>query len=370
MLQSMGASLNSLSFDCRGFARLLFSRTAPGALALALGASAGGWILHTLPENGPRFALTPRVAAVANVPKVVLARTVASVVIAASPVQTAPSSPYGALVDPGFSFGANPQSSSVVANLEPNPPASSAVTHEPENALPAPKPALSQALNSAALPVPPSRPAELRAPANGSISLRRFAQGGRAAPATPADNRNFFEKLFGMGQPAGGALAYAAAPEKEMGATRNETFGARTETSPVRSEASGPSTSYDRWTAVYDLAAHTVYLPDGTKLEAHSGLGDRLDDPHHVNERNRGATPPHVYSLEAREQLFHGVQALRLNPVGGGDIFGRAGLLAHSYMLGPNGDSNGCVSFRDYDAFLKAFQNGQVKRLAVVASLN
>jgi hypothetical protein len=38
-------------------------------------------------------------------------------------------------------------------------------------------------------------------------------------------------------------------------------------------------------------------------------------------------------------------------------------------MLGPRGDSNGCVSFRDYNAFLKAFRNGEIKRLAVVASL-
>jgi hypothetical protein len=36
-------------------------------------------------------------------------------------------------------------------------------------------------------------------------------------------------------------------------------------------------------------------------------------------------------------------------------------------MLGPNGDSNGCVSFKTYDVFLRAFQNGEVKRLAVVA---
>jgi hypothetical protein len=39
-------------------------------------------------------------------------------------------------------------------------------------------------------------------------------------------------------------------------------------------------------------------------------------------------------------------------------------------MLGPNGDSNGCVSFRNYEAFLRAFESGQVKRLAVVASLS
>lgn len=128
--------------------------------------------------------------------------------------------------------------------------------------------------------------------------------------------------------------------------------------------------SYDRFTAVYDLAAHTVYLPDGSRLEAHSGLGPIRDDPTHVEEKDRGATPPHVYDLTMREDLFHGVQALRLNPVGGSDaIYGRAGLLAHTYMLGPNGDSNGCVSFKNYDAFLQAFQNGVVKRLAVVAGL-
>ena len=64
-----------------------------------------------------------------------------------------------------------------------------------------------------------------------------------------------------------------------------------------------------------------------------------------------------------------GVQALRLNPVGEGGIYGRAGLLAHPFMLGPNGDSNGCVSFKDYNAFLRAYENGQIKKLAVVARL-
>jgi hypothetical protein len=83
----------------------------------------------------------------------------------------------------------------------------------------------------------------------------------------------------------------------------------------------------------------------------------------------RGATPPTVYALTPREQLFHGVQALRLTPLGG-NVYGRAGLLAHTFMLGPNGDSNGCVSFRNYRAFLEAYQNGQIRRLAVVASVN
>ena len=81
-----------------------------------------------------------------------------------------------------------------------------------------------------------------------------------------------------------------------------------------------------------------------------------------------GATPPAVYELKPREQLFHGVQALRMLPVEGSTL-GRTGLLVHSYMLGPNGDSNGCVSIRDYDRFLAAYQKGDIKRLAVVSNL-
>jgi hypothetical protein len=122
--------------------------------------------------------------------------------------------------------------------------------------------------------------------------------------------------------------------------------------------------------AVYDISAHTVYLPDGTNLEAHSGRGSRLDDPRYVHEHMRGATPPNVYELALREKTFHGVQALRLKPVGGGNTFGRSGLLAHTYMLGPKGESNGCVVFKNYNAFLQAFQNGQVKHLIVVDNLN
>jgi hypothetical protein len=127
----------------------------------------------------------------------------------------------------------------------------------------------------------------------------------------------------------------------------------------------------DRWTAVYDISAHTVYLPNGAMLEAHSGLGPNLDNPRFVHERMRGATPPHVYELAFREKPFHGIRALRLKPVGGKDnIFGRSGLLAHTYMLGPKGDSNGCVVFKEYDAFLQAFESGEIKRLVVVASLD
>jgi hypothetical protein len=127
---------------------------------------------------------------------------------------------------------------------------------------------------------------------------------------------------------------------------------------------------YDSSTAVYDITAHALYLPNGSMLEAHSGMGNMRDDLEHVSVPNLGATPPAVYDLKPRERPFHGVQALRMIPAEGSDIFGRSGLLTHSYMLGPKGDSNGCVSIKDYDRFLKAYNDGEVNRLVVVPSLN
>ena len=47
-------------------------------------------------------------------------------------------------------------------------------------------------------------------------------------------------------------------------------------------------------------------------------------------------------------------------------MYGRSGILAHTYMLGPNGQSNGCVSFNDYAAFLDAYERGDVTQLLVV----
>jgi Protein of unknown function (DUF2778) len=127
---------------------------------------------------------------------------------------------------------------------------------------------------------------------------------------------------------------------------------------------------YQPQTAVYDIAAHAVYLPNGMVLEAHSGMGSLRDDPEHVDRRMVGATPPATYDLKPRETLFHGVAALRMTPADGATIFGRAGLLAHPYMLGPLGDSNGCVSIRDYERFLKAYSDGEIIRLVVVPSLS
>ncbi len=185
-----------------------------------------------------------------------------------------------------------------------------------------------------------------------SLRTASLRDDSHAAPAAAsADRPTIFERLFG--KPAPLTLAYAAPDDGGL------SVGQRL--------ASG---RYDRDTAVYDISAHTVYLPDGTRLEAHSGLGSRLDDPLHTDERMRGSTPPNVYDLQLREAPFHGVQALRLIPVDEKKVFGRAGLLAHTYMLGPNGQSFGCVSFRNYNAFLQAYLKHEIKRLVVVSRLN
>jgi hypothetical protein len=120
--------------------------------------------------------------------------------------------------------------------------------------------------------------------------------------------------------------------------------------------------------AVYDISAKTVYMPDGTQLEAHSGIGEMADDPRYVNVKMRGPTPPHTYALSMRESRFHGVEALRMTPVNGKNLYGRGGFLTHSYLLrGGRAQSHGCVAFKNYPRFLAAFKAGKVKKLVVVA---
>ena len=51
----------------------------------------------------------------------------------------------------------------------------------------------------------------------------------------------------------------------------------------MKRRGSSLSLDPDSRTAIYDITARTVYMPDGRRLEAHSGLGDRMDDPRYVN---------------------------------------------------------------------------------------
>ncbi|WP_334433004.1 DUF2778 domain-containing protein [Bradyrhizobium sp. AZCC 1610] len=210
-------------------------------------------------------------------------------------------------------------------------------SREEQNIEPAPSAASTA---EAAIPLPRARP------------VLANLQSVRSDPApVSSDNRTMFEKLADL-VPMRFSLASLTPGDGLLGERKDLT-----------------ALGYDSQTAVYDISARAVYLPNGTKLEAHSGLGGLMDNPAYVDKRMVGATPPNVYDLKPREKLFHGVAALRMTPVGENEMHGRTGLLVHSYLLGPNGDSNGCVSIKDYDRFLAAYQNGEVKRLVVVPSL-
>ncbi|MFI0848740.1 DUF2778 domain-containing protein [Mesorhizobium sp. IMUNJ 23232] len=120
-------------------------------------------------------------------------------------------------------------------------------------------------------------------------------------------------------------------------------------------------------TAVYDISAQVVYMPDGSKLEAHSGIGAMADNPRYVHVKMKGPTPPGTYNLTMREKRFHGVEAVRMLPANGKVAHNRDGILAHSYLLrGGRAESHGCVAFKDYNRFLTAFKKGKVKRIVVV----
>jgi hypothetical protein len=218
---------------------------------------------------------------------------------------------------------------------------------KPKQASPAP--AQVAALTPAAVETKPAK-------ATG-VTVKDMAQRAKAAVMAIVEKPNMVEKLWGKEPAQRSLLSYASADVSATGSLPK-----------LQNPALGGSAPYDRSTAVYDIAARKVYLPDGTVLEAHSGLGAKKDDVRYAHVRMQGVTPPHIYDLKPREALFHGVPALRLTPIGGQDkIFNRDGLLAHTYMLGSGGDSNGCVSFKDYYAFLDAYRNRGIRRLAVVA---
>jgi hypothetical protein len=201
------------------------------------------------------------------------------------------------------------------------------------------------------LPMPLTR--GLQAPPLGTSALPNRMHAVRVLPPDSAKQET--------ARPAGSHAGAAAVTQPSPPAASQKPV----RTADLGDDSVSPPGPANR-TAIYDISAKVVYLPNGDRLEAHSGLGSNLDDPRTISVKHRGVTPPNVYDLALRKELFHGVQAIRLIPADEGKMFGRDGMLAHSYMLGPNGQSNGCVSFSNYPAFLDAFRKGEVDRLVVV----
>lgn len=187
-----------------------------------------------------------------------------------------------------------------------------------------------------------------------------------ASAQTPAPARRAIDAVDAV---ASRAPSYALASASESVASLSVPSETRPRPTTIASALAAFSEP-DSKIAIYDIAAHTVYMPNGDTLEAHSGLGERLDNPRYVNVKMKGPTPPNVYKMSLRERAFHGVRAIRLNPVDESKMYGRDGMLAHTYMLRNRGHSNGCVVFGNYPAFLAAFQRGDVDRLVVVEHLD
>jgi Protein of unknown function (DUF2778) len=345
---------------------------------LAFAGAVSVWALHwqgsTLPDSV--FALWPSAPSATHA----ISKPFADIAIDANLLARLNSASPGATSQQVASLEPTPVAPFPLPRLEAFPPS------PPAGSLPLPPGRdVPQIGETESFPLPPARPPGFGAPTQSATPERHASRPDVAIvpPTAQPDNRNVIEKLFGWAHPSSPGVASStstrtAATQLVVAAQRDRDSAAAgglgrgplfSFPSPFGNSAPPPVSGYDHYTAVYDISARVVYLPDGTRLEAHSGLGQALDNPRFVAERAVGPTPPHVYDLTLRESLFHGVQAIRLNPVGEGGVYGRAGLLAHPFMLGPNGDSNGCVSFKDYDAFLRAYQNGQVKKLAVVAKI-
>jgi type VI secretion system (T6SS) effector TldE1-like protein len=194
-----------------------------------------------------------------------------------------------------------------------------------------------------------------------AVPMPRPAARSAVAQAKP---KQASESGFQLASASSTALAYAPSDQG-----KGMTGSALKDLTP-KETPTDPSADVDASrTAIYDITARTVYLPNGRRLEAHSGLGGYMDDVRYVNQKATGPTPPNVYDLKMREALFHGVRAIRLIPTDESKMYGRDGILAHTYLLGPKGESNGCVSFADYQAFLDAFDRGEITRLVVVEHL-
>src|SRR3954454_22773685 len=114
-------------------------------------------------------------------------------------------------------------------------------------------PALPTRRAADSVPLPPPRPSTLQ-----SLASREIAKAKAAILAvTTSEKPTIFEKLYGKPQAKGSLLAFASAD-----------FGDVNIPNPAKASAMGNAAPYDRSTAVYDISARAVYLPDGTKLEA------------------------------------------------------------------------------------------------------
>src|SRR3954468_9534268 len=270
MIDSSGTRYGVTPLNHKSSFRQALPQNLIGGIALAGVAVACGWILYAnlRPGRGEGDFAPTRVEVLAPRPR-------------ASEVRPEPAVPPTSVVDAALLYSSQPvgfapktfaQSAPLKSRLQFAAPTTlRAEIPLPQNAAPLSAPA-ARLVQTAMLPKP--RPPELGTAHTPSLALQAMAQRDKAL-ASAATDTSIFQRFFGKRPDAAPALAYAATD----GGVFND----------GQSITSGRSLVSDGQTAIYDISARTVYMPDGTKLEAHSGLGDLLDDPRHVQVKKRGA---------------------------------------------------------------------------------
>ena len=200
-MQGIDATFDEVSFEGGDGPRRLLLKILPGAAAAALAGAVGVWVLHWC-GSAPEGIVSNWTSVTAPAPSV--SKPFGDIAIDADllaqlkqPVAPAPSAQVASLeTAPTASYAPFP-----LPALEPFVPAP-APTIPPAGSLSAP-PArdLPEIGETESFPLPPTRPPELAAPTQPIAPQRHWARPevAVARPTAPADNRNFLEKLFGLG---------------------------------------------------------------------------------------------------------------------------------------------------------------------------
>jgi hypothetical protein len=181
-----------------------------------------------------------------------------------APALTVEQKNYAALMDVTYSLGAPPVAFKPTVVAAPDtqraaPSQAEIANAAPEVALPPQAPTRV----AKAVPLPASRPADFkfaqtsRVKPGHSEMVERAKNAALAAMA--AKTPSLFDRLFGKKPEPGPVLAYAGSDGGVM--------------SDGTAKTPAGTSEDDKLTAIYDITARTVYMPDGSKLEAHSGLG-------------------------------------------------------------------------------------------------
>src|SRR5271166_624010 len=270
-MQGIEATFDDLPFERGRDSRKLLIHIALGAVALAAAGRIGMLVWHALPAAPPNVVVAPPGERPAPALKTEVAASAFGAMIVEPEWNLRPAAAQTADLMPLPSlepFPAEPAAPPLQASLEAAPPTSAPSAKLPDNA-PLP-PVRDVARTDDNFPLPPTRPPEF-ASAPPEIAPDRRAS---LNPA-PADNRNVFQRLFGLGAPSTPsapapspertqtpAPAIASAPAATSAAHGRSGLGLAGLFAAFSHSTGFDRFGYDRYPAVYDISARTVYLPD------------------------------------------------------------------------------------------------------------